>query len=126
MIQSQDNWKKKGLKTMIVFASPTEEILKYNNQTDPGTIILADPNEELYKKYGIGHSLAGKFKAMLRIKTMMEIMTGGFFNLSALFDKSILTGDFLIDENGIVKRAYYGKDFGDHMAFEEIEAWLHS
>ena len=126
LLKKQAIWQNKGVTVILVFASPKNEILKYSGKDNPPLIILADPEENLYKKYGIGHSLAGKFKAMLRVKTLIKIMTGGFFNLSALFDKSILTGDFLIDENGIVKKAYYGKDFGDHISFEEIENWIQS
>jgi len=124
LIKRQSDWKNKNVNTIVVFASAEEEIMKYSGKKDPPLIILADPDEELYKKYGIGHSLAGKFKAMLRVKTIMEIIAGGFFNLSALFDKSILTGDFLIDGDGIVKMAYYGRDFGDHLSFDEIENWI--
>ena len=29
--------------------------------------------------------------------------------------------DILVDENGIVQNAYYGKDEGDHLEFDKIK-----
>ena len=37
--------------------------------------------------------------------------------------KPIIPADFLIDENQIIYKAYYGKNFGDHLSIESILKW---
>lgn len=50
-------------------------------------------------------------------------MTSGFFNMNAIADKPLIPADFLIDQKGIIQRAYYGSDFGDHLPIEDILTW---
>ena len=50
-------------------------------------------------------------------------MFSGFFNMKSIKDKPIIPADFLIDENQIVFKAYYGKDFSDHIAISEVLNW---
>ncbi|MEP0367890.1 MAG: redoxin domain-containing protein [Cyclobacteriaceae bacterium] len=123
LIQKQKDWKKKGIVTIAVFASSSESILQYAGKQNPTFIILADPDETLYKSYKIGSSAWGLFKAMLRVKTLMTIMVKGYFNMKTIFHKPVLTGDFLINDEGIIEHVYYGKDFGDHISFELIDNW---
>lgn len=47
-------------------------------------------------------------------------MASGFFNMKAISDKPLIPADFLIDEHQNISKAYYGKDFGDHLPIEEI------
>ena len=124
MIHQYDAWKAQGLEIIAVFASSADEILQHAGKQKPPFPVIGDPDEVLYQQYGIGHSIAGMFKAMKRIKTLIEIMKKGFFSLKSLRDQPVLTGDFLIDRQGVIQEAYYGKDFGDHLPFERIDAWL--
>lgn len=36
---------------------------------------------------------------------------------------TVMPADFLIDENGVIQTAYYGKDAGDHLPFSRIKAF---
>lgn len=121
LIKKQEYWKRNGLYTIAVFASSADEINRYAGRQRPPFTILADPEETLYRAYGIGKSRMGMLKAMLRMRTIFDIMRKGFFTLKAWSDEPLLTADFLIDESGIIQVGYYGKDFGDHLSFEEIE-----
>jgi peroxiredoxin len=126
IIKKQAEWEYKDIVTIAVFASPASEILKYAGKQNPPFTIIADPTESLYIKYGITHSLLGKLKAMIRFNEIMQIMSRGFFNVKSLFEKTVMPADFLIDEGGIIVNTYYGKDFGDHIPFTQIDAWLNS
>lgn len=123
LIQKQAEWNKKGIITIAVFASPSEEILEYAGKQKPPFTIISDPNEVLYKKFGITHSYWSMLKTMTRLSGILETIRKGFFNFKSFTDKPILTGDFLIDENKNVIECYYGKDFGDHISFEKIDEW---
>ena len=123
VIQKHDEWNKKGIITVAIFASSNEEILKYAGKQHPAFTVIGDPKEQFYKQYGIGKSYPGMFKAFLRLATIFKFTRKGMFTLKAMTEKPILPGDFLIDENGIIQKAYYGKDFGDHIPFSEIDNW---
>ena len=54
---------------------------------------------------------------------MWKVMFSGFFNMKSVKEKPIIPADFLIDENKNIHKAYYGKDFGDHIPITEILNW---
>jgi peroxiredoxin len=126
LIKRQERWKDQGLETIVVFASPASEILQYAGKKNPPFTIIPDPEETLYRQYGIGHSLFGKIKAMTRLREIFYIMTHGFFNVKSLVEKTVMPADFLLDEDGNIDRVYYGKDFGDHIPLEQIDGWASS
>jgi peroxiredoxin Q/BCP len=39
-------------------------------------------------------------------------------------DSNTISADFLINESGIVKTAYYGKFLGDHLPVDQIKTFL--
>lgn len=55
---------------------------------------------------------------------ILPALDGSMFELDSL--KGSLTtmpADFLVDENGVIRTAYYGKDEGDHLPFEQARAF---
>lgn len=82
--------------------------------------IIPDPEEKLYRLYGLQRSILGKMKTMLQFGKMKEIMSEGLFNLQSMTKPNTLPADFLIDEKGQIIEAYYGKDFGDHIGLNKI------
>lgn len=124
VIKRANDFREKGLQIIAFFMSEREEILKYAGKQNPPFPIIPDPNKIYYSKYGLEKSLVGKIKAMFRINVVFRIFTNGFFSLKALKDDNTLPGDFLINEEGIIEHAYYGKDFSDHISFNEITNWV--
>lgn len=126
VINQMDHFQKKGLVVIGVFMSDKHEIMEFVGKQNPPFPIIADPEEKYYKMYGLEKSFAGKIKAMLRFGAMMKIFAKGFFNMKAMKDENTLPGDFLINENGKIEIAYYGKDFGDHLDFKIINNWINN
>lgn len=126
VIQHVDKFREKGLEVIAFFTSEKEEILEYAEKQNSPFPIIADPGRKFYALYGLEKSLAGKLKAMLRIKTLLKIFTSGLFTFKAMTDDNTLPGDFLINENGFIEQAYYGKDFGDHLSLDEINKWINN
>lgn len=124
VIKKANHFKEKGLEIIAFFMSDKDEILKYAGKQHPPFPIIPDPKKKYYEKYGLEKSLMGKFKAMLRFNSVTKIIANGFLYVKALKDDNTLPGDFLINEEGIIEQAYYGKDFGDHISFEEITNWI--
>jgi len=124
MIKKTEELESKGLKIITVFSSGKEEINSYAGSQNPTFTILPDPKLDLYKKYGIETSFTGMLLAMTRLKEILTMITKGYFNLKTMHKPPIVPADFLIDKGLIIKEAYYGKDFGDHISLEKVKEWL--
>lgn len=123
LINRYSEFEKQGIRIIIFFAASKEEILEYAGKQKAPFPIIPDPNLEIYKKYGVEESSLGMIRAMINPLKMMKVMFSGFFNMKSIKDKPIVPADFLINENQIIHRAYYGNDFGDHIAISEILEW---
>lgn len=123
LIKNYSQFEKNGITIIIVFAASEDEIGKYAGRQNAPFSIIADPNLELYKKYKIEESSSGMIKAMMNPMKVMKVMFSGFFNLKSINDKPIIPADFLIDNDKSIYKAYYGKDFGDHMPIQDILEW---
>jgi thioredoxin-dependent peroxiredoxin len=122
LIQEYENLKDQ-LDIVMVFQSPKEKIEHYVGKQDIPYTILPDPKRNLYKLYKVEYSWIAFLKAWtLKIKNVF----------SALFKYHYLPGsvegeihrvpaDFIIDTDGKILRAFYGKDIGDHLPLEEIK-----
>jgi len=112
---------------IAVFDSPLDNLTKHAKGHKSPFPILADKENIYYKQYGIEKSFIGMLKGMFfRFPTLMKGMLKGYVPLQ--FKGSLITmpADFLVDQNGIIQNAYYGKDEGDHLAFEKIKEFSFS
>lgn len=106
---------------VAVFDSPLDNLVRHTEKHKAPFPILADESNKYYKEYGIEHSFAGMLKGMFfRMPTLFKSMFMG--NVPLIFKGSMITmpADFLIDREGIIRAAYYGKDEGDHLPFEQV------
>lgn len=121
-----EHFQKKGLVIIGFFMSTQPEIMEFVGKQNPPFPIIADPEEKYYKMYGLEKSFSGKMKSMLRIGAWVKIFSNGFFSMKSMKDVNTLPGDFLINENGAIELAYYGKDFGDHLDLKKINNWINN
>ncbi len=124
IIQRQPDWEKKGLNVVGVFHSPKDSVMKNVGQQKPDFTIIPDPQKELYKLYGVEKSILGLMVGMKRMGEFIESARKGFFKIAPEGGMQSMPADFLIDESGEIVKAYYGKDLGDHLPFDEIDYWL--
>ena len=120
LINNYSKFEEKGIVIIAFFASTKEEINEYAGKQKAPFAIIPDPTLKFYTKYGVEQSKWGMLKTMLKPLKMLKMMQSGFFNLKSGKDKPIVPADFLIDENQMILKTYYGKDFGDHMSIEDI------
>ena len=123
LIKRHADFDKQNIQIIGIFASTQSEIAKYAGKQNPPFPIIPDPTGALYKSYRVESSQLGMLKSMMQPVKMWRVMTSGFFNMNAIADKPLIPADFLIDEKGIIQRAYYGSDFGDHLPIEDILTW---
>ena len=123
LIEAYPRLHEAGLEMLAVFESPPDVVREtVGRQTIPFPVV-ADPHRTLYKRYRVTASLFGYARGALRFSAFREAFRKGF-HLGRM-DGAItqLPAEFLIDEEGMIACAYYGKDIGDHLPLDEIETW---
>ncbi len=104
---------------LAVFQSPASTIAKYVGKQRPPFPLIPDPGMELYEIYGVESSWGGFVAGLMRkegyaaaLKGYMPGVPDGRLNT--------LPADFVIDEEGIIERAFYASDISEHLALEEM------
>lgn len=123
LIKRHEEFEKRGIKIITLFASSKEDVLKYAGKQNPPFPIIPDKDFKIYEKYGVQVSYIGMMKTMLNPFQNFKAMTGGFFSLKTMTEEPVIPADFLIDESQNIHKAYYGKDYDDHIPVSEILAW---
>jgi peroxiredoxin Q/BCP len=110
---------------VAIFDSPLDNLQRFTEGHHAPFPILADEANTYYRKFGVQRSLLGVLKgAVLRMPTVMYAMFGkGYIPWAVKGSMTTMPLDILVDESGIVQFAYYGKDEGDHMPFDQIKAF---
>lgn len=110
---------------VAVFDSPLENLQRYAARHRAPFPILADATGACYRAFAIERSVTGLFKAaLLRFPSVLEgVFLKGYLPTSFKGDLTTLPADFLVDEGGVIRQAYYGRDSGDHLPFEQVKSF---
>ena len=112
-----------GLEVIVFFRSDREAVQRFVARRPRPFRLVADPQMAVYAPYGIERSMLGMLRAMMRrLPRLMRGLQLGQARLPA-GDPSLMPADFLIDERGYVRRAYYGRDLGDHLPMAVVHAF---
>lgn len=125
LINQYDDLKAENMELIAIFQSPKKSMQKYiSSRHDVPFPVIADPGRKLYKIYEVEGSLCGLLKGMTRLKDFGSALVRGMSPGKMEGDIGMIPADFLINEEGIIDIAYYGKDIGDHLPLEKILSWL--
>jgi peroxiredoxin len=124
LIRHYPTFKSKGLEMIAVFQSPKSSILEYVGKQDAPFPIVPDPEQQLYHLYGVSGDWGKFVKGLIQPKKIFATVKNGFLPGKMENDINMIPADFLIDENGTIHTAYYGKDASDHLHIKVIENFL--
>lgn len=118
-----DSFKQKDIVVLIATQTKAENTRKYiENENFPYTF-LSDPERKLYKLYRVESSAGKLIKGYLfkggraKSKKGKKLYKESFKQEG---DTDMIGADFLIDEDGKLIKAFYGRYLGDRMEVEEI------
>lgn len=114
-----------GIVPIGVFQSSIEDYDRNYQKIQPNFPMICDPEQKLYMLYGIESSWAKTFKPMVVLRAAQAALAG-FFPMIPDPPAHRVPADFLLDENGIVQVARYGKDVSDCIPIEEVIAFAES
>jgi thioredoxin-dependent peroxiredoxin len=107
---------------IAVFDSTLDNLTRHAEGHEAPFPILADEDNKYYREYGIEHSVLGMLKGMfLRMPTLIKGMFKGYIPTIIKGSMTTMPADFLIDRDGIIQVAYYGRDEGDHLPFDTVK-----
>ena len=126
LLEQYDTLKQHGLVIVSVYESGKETLTEYTTKEAIPFIMLADPTESLYRQFKVQRSWWGSFTGLFNQYSEKHSKGKKMFKSSYKRDGHLnrIGADFLIDENGVVQVAYYGKFVGDHLPVPEIIDWV--
>lgn len=109
---------------VAIFDSSVSNLKHHADRHESPFPILADEDNRYYREYGIEHSVAGMWKGMIfRMPTLLKAMLKGYLPTTFKGSLTTMPADFLIDRTGVIQVAFYAKDEGEHLPFEEIKTF---
>lgn len=123
IITRHDELAKRGLSVVAVFQSPRDSLAEKVGAQRPPFPLVPDPDERLYELYGVETSLAG-YLSPGNLGRLANAVGQGFLPGKPEGSHTRVPADFLIDGDGTIRRAFYGKVIADHIPFGDVEAFL--
>lgn len=123
MIQRYDAWEKKGLRIVAVFQAPVQEVADNVGEQNAPFPIVCDPDEKLYRLYGLEASLAG-YLSPKNMPDLAEALKSGFRPGPMHGTKTRLPADFFIGTDGRIVETFYAGHISEHVPFERVDAFI--
>lgn len=113
---------KDNLEIVMIFQSPKEKIEQYVGKQNIPYRVIPDPARKLYRLYKVEYSWIAFFKAWtIKIQNVFSaLFKYKYFPGSVEGEIHRVPADFIIDIDGKILRAFYGKDIGDHLPLNEV------
>ncbi|MCD8520858.1 MAG: AhpC/TSA family protein [Saccharospirillaceae bacterium] len=110
---------------VAVFDSSLEDLRAFSERHDSAYPILADAKGRVHRRFGVQYSWLGVIKGMLlRLPTAMySMLVKGYWPSAFSGALNTMPMNFFLDANGVIQRAYYGKDEGDHPPLQDVLAF---
>jgi thioredoxin-dependent peroxiredoxin len=123
LIKKASFFKMNNIKIILVYESTKTKMIEYLNEDSYPFHFVADPENKLYNIYGVERSY------LKVLKSLFNGLIGKVMRGKKLFKKPMsqdghtdrIPSEFLIDEQGIIKTARYGRFVGDHMEIDAIK-----
>ncbi|TAM44208.1 MAG: AhpC/TSA family protein [Gammaproteobacteria bacterium] len=110
---------------IAIFDSSPENLRRYAERHAAPFPILADEQNVHYRAFGIERSVVGVLRGMvMRMPAVLHAMfVKGYLPTAINGHLTTMPADFLVDETGVIRTAYYGRDEGDHLPFDRVRAF---
>ncbi|PCI32298.1 MAG: hypothetical protein COB54_07300 [Alphaproteobacteria bacterium] len=122
IIKRKEEFNKLNIQVVAVFQSDRENTAKYVGKQDIYFPLICDPEQDLYKLYGVSSSVSGLF-SMDAMSKLYKALKNGFLPGIPSGDMTRIPADFLIDEDFNIAFEFHGKDIGDHIPFDKVLNW---
>ncbi|GLR17262.1 redoxin domain-containing protein [Portibacter lacus] len=120
-----EEFKKRNIRIIAVWPSDKDLLLHNADGAKMPFPMLSNANKQIYKDYGVTESsLMGAARLFLHPFLILKAIKNKVEKITVDADPNLMPASFLIDQEGRIKMAYYGKHFGDHPEIETIFSFL--
>lgn len=111
-----------GMQEVIIFQSKREQLVEQNGaQLHAGNIhLVADPTRQLYQAFGVHKSLLSVAHPGAWWSTMKGVAQFGMHLPSSSESMFGMPADFLVNPEGVIVAAHYGRHADDQWSVEEL------
>ena len=109
-----------GLETVVLYHSPQARLEKKQREETPFPLV-ADPDKRIFRTFGVEQSWRGMFSLAVWRDYLLAMLKG--FSPGMLSHDGGITGhpaDFIVDPDGRIAYAHYGKDYADSMTAADV------
>lgn len=123
-VQSYQTMKALGLTTVVLYHSPAAKLEAANTDLPPFALV-PDVQKQIFRKYGVENGLAGMFSPTVMRDYFLALKAGyppGMFSSDGGIAGN--PADFIIDADGRIAYAHYGRHYADSLTAEQVaEIW---
>jgi peroxiredoxin len=121
LLRHYEQFKKRNIEIVSVWPSDKDSLLRHAGSDKMPFPMLSDKNKHIYKAYGVTESSwVGAVRLLLHPQLMVKAIKNKQKNIEVDADPKLMPASFLVDPDGMVHLAYYGKHYGDHPKIEFI------
>lgn len=128
LIQRWPEWQESGLSIIAVFESPIDSMKNHVGKQDTPFSLIADPQAQLYKLYGVEVSEEKMKNTMDHADTQEVIADAAAHGFILQHEEGSnfhrMPAEFLINSNGIIHQAHYSEIVFEHLPLEIIDAFV--
>jgi peroxiredoxin len=121
LIQRYPWYREQGLEIVMLTDSTRETTVRYLGEMSPPFPLIADPQREIYQRYGVESSKLRMPLVGRRLPMYVEAAARRMLKPYRDGDITLLPADFLIGPDLLIQHAHYGRDYGDYLLFEAID-----
>ncbi|NNF02095.1 MAG: redoxin domain-containing protein [Bacteroidia bacterium] len=123
--QALDQIENSQYQFMAVFQSPKDHVHEHFTNKLIDVSLIADPARRLYKLYAVEESNFIKFlRGTMRLDKFFYALMSGIGVKVGHGSKFLVPADFLVNEEGMIVKAYYGKNISDHLPVDQVVKFL--
>ena len=121
LIKSYQEFKDNNIEIYSIWPSTEDSMKEYVGKSDAPFPLIADPKMKLFKLYNVVHTSNIPMKGIFKEPQIwMRAMKYSLKKIKIDGDGKLQPAGFLINPDGMVKIAYYGQHFGDHINIDVI------
>lgn len=121
LIRHYELFEKHNVEVISIWPSEKDSLLQHTAGEKSPFPMLSDKNKSIYKAYGVTESsLSGAVRLLLHPRLIFDALRKKGKTIEIDADPKLMPASFLIDPEGLVQLAYYGKHYGDHPTIESV------
>ena len=120
-------WQARGVEVVVIYYSTPEQVTEWGGFVPDAQPIrfICDTDKVFYARYGVEDSLWGTLSLSAWLDGGLALIKGHSFRRAfPLHGLGGLPADFLVDRDGVVRNARYGRNINDSLPVDGLLAWV--